>query len=180
MPAQLHGTSLAPSHPKPLSPTLAQNAPLRICATGAAVGKAVSVAEITRRRLRGLHQNTQIGLQARAEGDRSAPTPTLAITLSLTPLDSSLPGYQPPLSEEELRAAWIFEESDAVQMDEEQAPASVAAPAPQGGPADHAADQSADAVADAPMGAARRSRSQSRRKRRRDSEQRNQELPQVS
>ena len=138
------------------------------------------MAEITRRRLRGLHQNTQIGLQARAEGDRSAPTPTLAITLSLSPLDSSLPGYQPPLSEEELRAAWIFEESDAVQMDEEQAPASVAATAPQGGPADHAADQSADAMADAPMGAARRSRSQSRRKRRRDSEQRNQELPQVS
>ena len=68
----------------------------------------------------------------------------------------------------------------AVQMDEDQAPASVAATAPQGGPADHAADQSADAMVDAPMGAARRSRSQSRRKRRRDSEQRNQELPQVS
>ena len=162
--------ALSPATPLPDS--LAQHAPLRICATGAAVSKAVSVAEIARRRLRGLHQNTQIGLQARAEGHRS--DPTLAITLSLSPLDSALPGYQPPLSEEELRAAWIFEESDAVQMDEDQAAASVAAPAPQGGPADQSACQSADA----PLGAVRRSRTRSRRKRRRDSEQCDHERPQ--
>jgi len=83
-----------------------QTAPLTIAAEGAAVAKAVSIAEITKRQLRGLHQNTQIGLVA--DADRS--TPKIAITLSLAPLDASLAGYQPPLSEDELHAAWIFDD----------------------------------------------------------------------
>lgn len=66
-----------------------QNAPLTIAAEGAAVAKAVSVAEITKRRLRGLHQNTQIGLVA----DAARSTPTIAITLSLAALDTTQPGY---------------------------------------------------------------------------------------
>ena len=55
------------------------------------MSKVVSVAEIVKRRMRGLHQHTSIGLAAaRAEGARS--TPTIAITLSRDPLDVSLPG----------------------------------------------------------------------------------------
>ena len=68
---------------------LVQNAPLTIAAEGAAVAKAVSVAEITKRRLRGLHQNTQIGLVA----DAARSTPTIAITLSRAALDTTQPGY---------------------------------------------------------------------------------------
>lgn len=94
-------------------------APLRITAEGNAVCKAVSVAEIVKRRVRGLHQNTQIGL---ADGDADADfhdvpggagggapraAPTVTITLSLSPLDPSEPGYQPPLTAAELHAAWI-------------------------------------------------------------------------
>ena len=61
---------------------------MTIFAEGDAVAKAVSVAEIVKRRLRGLHQNTQIGLADRT--DRS--TPTISITLSLTALDAAQPG----------------------------------------------------------------------------------------
>ena len=67
------------------------NGTVKLHAQGPAVSKAVTVAEIAKRRLRGLHQNTQIGLTAeRAEGERSVPT--IAITLSLVPLDAAMPG----------------------------------------------------------------------------------------
>jgi DNA-binding protein len=94
---------------------------LTITAEGNAVCKAVSVAEIIKRRLRGLHQNTQIGLTKAAAAAASgasaaAAAPTIAITLSTTPLDVSQPGYQPPLTDEELHAAWIFDE-EAARLD---------------------------------------------------------------
>ena len=64
-------------------------------AEGNAVSKCVSVAEIAKRRLRGVHQLNEIGL-----ADDSA-RPTVGITLSLRPLDAAHPGYQPPLTDEE-------------------------------------------------------------------------------
>ena len=104
---------------------------LTITAEGNAVCKAVSVAEITKRRLRGLHQNTQIGLTEKAA---ASAVPTIAITLSLAQLDTSQPGYQPPLTDEELHAAWIFDEEatrlDALGLDEEPALGKASAPPP--------------------------------------------------
>lgn len=91
--------------------------------------KAVSVAEITKRRLRGLHQNTQIGLREKAAGSA---VPTITITLSLAQLDTSQPGYQPPLTDEELHAAWIFDEEvsrlDALGLDKEPVLGKASAP----------------------------------------------------
>lgn len=97
-----------------------------LCAQGNAVAKAVTVAEITKRRLRGLHQNTQIGSVRTDESDgndASAATrseATISIILSLQQLDVMQPGYQPPLSGEELDAAWIFDDhggSDSIQQE---------------------------------------------------------------
>ena len=78
---------------------------VRITASGAAVSKAVTVAEITKRRRRGLHQRTQIGLAADA--------PTVEILLSSEPLDPNLPGYQAPLTDEELQM--LFKKCDKNQ-----------------------------------------------------------------
>ena len=61
---------------------------MTITAHGAAVAKAVTVVEITKRRIRGLHQNTQIGLSTTAADS----VPTITITLSMCPLDDSLLG----------------------------------------------------------------------------------------
>ena len=69
-----------------------------VTARGPAVAKAVTVAEITKRRVRGLHQSTQIGLASPNEDvheSSSATTelaPTIRIVLSVQPLDASLPG----------------------------------------------------------------------------------------
>lgn len=68
-----------------------------ITAEGNSVAKAITVAEITRRQLGGLHQNTQIGvLQVMAdEGNAviaSSQQPSIIIILSLIPLDPTLPG----------------------------------------------------------------------------------------
>lgn len=60
------------------------------------MSKAVTVVEITKRRLRGLHQNTQIGLADPAASQAAAgaqqPLPAISIVLSLEPLDPSQPG----------------------------------------------------------------------------------------
>ena len=119
-------------------------------AEGNAVSKAITLAEITKRRVRGLHQNTQIGLAAGSAADGARSIPSIAITLSLSPLDASLPGcacaairqmlhvricsrigiialvshtirYQPPLTDEELRAAWIFDDEESGAMELEAA-----------------------------------------------------------
>jgi len=76
------------------------------------VSKAVTVAEITKRKLRGLHQNTQIGLAPAAAASAGSstskhPQPDISIVLSLEPLDPSRPGYQPPLTDEEILNACI-------------------------------------------------------------------------
>jgi DNA-binding protein len=95
---------------------------VRLVAQGNAVAKAVTIAEISRRRLRRLHQNTQVGLvrnagtesssaaKASTDASKSEPVPTISITLSCCSLDVSQPGYQPPLTEDELLSGWIFDD----------------------------------------------------------------------
>ena len=69
-----------------------------VTARGPAVAKAVTVAEITKRRMRGLHQSTQIGLATSSCDDHGPSSatgelaPTIRIVLSVQPLDASLPG----------------------------------------------------------------------------------------
>lgn len=61
---------------------------MRLHAEGPAVSKAVTVAEIAKRRLRGVYQSTQIGLSA-LDGDGGRRKPRISITLSMAPLDST-------------------------------------------------------------------------------------------
>ena len=107
--------------PPPLSTAqhfVRQHGPVKLRAHGPAVNKAVTVAEITKRRLRGLHQNTQIGLAPAAAATTagasasSHPQPEISILLSLTPLDPSQPGYQPPLTDEEILNACVDDEPE--------------------------------------------------------------------
>lgn len=82
------------------------------------MNKAVTVAEITKRRLRGLHQNTQIGLAPAAAATTPGasasnhPQPEISILLSVAPLDPSQPGYQPPLTDEEILNACVDDEPE--------------------------------------------------------------------
>ena len=84
----------------------------RLHAEGNAVSKCVSVAEIAKRKLRGVHQLNEIGLAD--DGAR----PTVGITLSLRPLDAAHPGYQPPLTDEERAGVRPdFDAADAMETD---------------------------------------------------------------
>jgi DNA-binding protein len=77
-----------------------------VIAQGMGIAKAVTVAEITKRRLRGLHQNTQISLLSNASHDSAggeaasaaskADVPAIVITLSMLPLDPTEPGCTGP------------------------------------------------------------------------------------
>jgi DNA-binding protein len=95
--------------PSPCPPTCnSQQTAVVVAAEGSAICKAVTVAEISKRRIRGLHQNTQIGLAVRRSGNLDdADTPTISITLSLAPLQDTQPGYQAPLTDDQLHAAWL-------------------------------------------------------------------------
>ena len=64
---------------------------VRLRAVGAAINKAVTVAEIVKRRLNGIHQVTTAELLA-----DDASSPALSILLSTAPPPTSSPGYQPP------------------------------------------------------------------------------------
>merc|ERR1712139_9087 len=81
-----------------------------ISATGNALTKAVTLAEVCKRRFKGLHQITNLGSQEIVdeyepleEGlDKVTDTrsiPFIEITLSKEPLDTSDKGYQAPLDE---------------------------------------------------------------------------------
>merc|ERR1719281_156169 len=83
---------------------------LTITASGNALTKAVSTAEVIKRRFKGLHQITKLGNQEIVdeyepleEGlDKVTDTrniPFIEITLSKEPLDTSDVGYQPPIDE---------------------------------------------------------------------------------
>ena len=101
------------------------------------------MAEITKRRLRGLHQNTQIGLAPAAAATTagasasSHPQPEISILLSLAPLDPSQPGYQPPLTDEEILNACVDDEpepdcGDGATSGDAAASAAAFAPPPAG------------------------------------------------
>merc|ERR1719148_609539 len=92
-----------------------------IAASGNAVTKAVTSAEVIKRRFKGLHQITKLGSQEvideyepLEEGlDKVSETrnlPFVEIKLSLDPLDTSDKGYQAPLDESEVK------EYDAEEM----------------------------------------------------------------
>merc|ERR1719327_365936 len=81
-----------------------------IKATGGALTKAVTLAEVVKRRFKGLHQITSVGstevvdeYEPLEEGlEMVTDTRTVAVldvTLSKDPLDSSDKGYQPPIDE---------------------------------------------------------------------------------
>ena len=104
------------------------------------------MAEITKRRLRGLHQNTQIGLSPAAATAASQltfdgasaskhPQPDISIVLSLAPLDPSLPGYQPPITDEEILNACVDDEQEQDCGDGDGAASSDAAATSAAGPA---------------------------------------------
>jgi len=77
-------------------------------AMGLAINKTVTIAEIIKRRIKGLHQNTQINSteivevwEPLEEGldrvETSRQVSSIQITLSTEQLDANDPGYQPPL-----------------------------------------------------------------------------------
>merc|ERR1711953_1511289 len=81
-----------------------------ILATGNALTKAVTLAEVCKRRFKGLHQITNLGTQEiideyepKEEGlDNVTQTrniPFIEITLSKESLDTADKGYQPPIDE---------------------------------------------------------------------------------
>lgn len=85
-----------------------------ITAIGNALSKAVTLAEVVKRRFKGLHQNTKIGSQEVVdeyepleEGlDKVTDTrqiPFIEITLSKEALDTSALGYQPPIPEDQVK-----------------------------------------------------------------------------
>eukprot|EP00242_Pyramimonas_sp_CCMP2087_P000020 CAMPEP_0198197608 /NCGR_PEP_ID=MMETSP1445-20131203/1168_1 /TAXON_ID=36898 /ORGANISM="Pyramimonas sp., Strain CCMP2087" /LENGTH=126 /DNA_ID=CAMNT_0043866929 /DNA_START=419 /DNA_END=795 /DNA_ORIENTATION=- len=92
-------------------------------AMGRAINKTVTIAEIIKRRVIGLHQNTSIsstditdvwepleeGLN-RLETKRSVSM--ISITLSKLPLDASLPGYQAPLPADQVVPLLEFEKME--------------------------------------------------------------------
>ena len=101
------------------------------------------MAEITKRRLRGLHQNTQIGLAPAAAATTAGASasshaqPEISILLSLAPLDPSQPGYQPPLTDEEILNACVDDEpeqdcGDGATSGDAAASAAAFAPPPTG------------------------------------------------
>ncbi|KAK9816442.1 hypothetical protein WJX72_000280 [[Myrmecia] bisecta] len=83
-------------------------------AMGRAINKTVTVAEIIKRRIPGLHQNTAIGSvditdtwEPLEEGlnrlETTRHVSVITITLSSLPLDTSLPGYQAPLPDDQVK-----------------------------------------------------------------------------
>lgn len=83
-------------------------------ALGQAINKTVAVAEIVKRRVAGLHQDTNISSveivdtwEPIEEGLNTIETPRqvsqLTITLSKQLLDTSSPGYQPPVSQDQVK-----------------------------------------------------------------------------
>jgi len=85
-----------------------------ITAIGNALSKAVTLAEVVKRRFKGLHQNTKIGNQEMVdeyepleEGlDKVTDTrqiPFIEITLSKEALDTTALGYQPPIPEDQVK-----------------------------------------------------------------------------
>ena len=93
---------------------------ITIKAMGRAINKTVMVAELIKRRVAGLHQNTSIesvGITDTWEPLEEGLVPLettrhvsmITLTLSKEPLDTSSPGYQPPIPAEEVKPAFDYE-----------------------------------------------------------------------
>ncbi|XP_014757373.1 uncharacterized protein LOC100824218 isoform X2 [Brachypodium distachyon] len=91
-----------------------------IKAMGRAINKTVMVAELLKRRIAGLHQNTSIQSiditdtwEPLEEGllplETTRHVSMITVTLSKKALDTSSPGYQPPIPVEEVKPAFYYE-----------------------------------------------------------------------
>ncbi|XVE48714.1 hypothetical protein DITRI_Ditri01bG0024400 [Diplodiscus trichospermus] len=92
-------------------------------ATGRAINKTVMIAELIKRRIVGLHQNTSIGSiditdtwEPLEEGllplETTRHVSIITITLSKKELDSSLIGYQPPIPADQVKPSAQFEDNE--------------------------------------------------------------------
>lgn len=84
---------------------------VQLKAMGRAINKTVTIAEIIKRRVKGLHQLTEIGSvvitdtwEPKEEGlnrlEITRHVSVITITLSMDELDTTHPGYQPPLADD--------------------------------------------------------------------------------
>lgn len=91
---------------------------------GRAINKTVMVVELIKRRIGGLHQNTSTESiditdtwEPLEEGllplETTRHVSMIAITLSKKALDTSSPGYQPPIPAEEVRPAFDYEHEES-------------------------------------------------------------------
>ncbi|PON93950.1 DNA/RNA-binding protein Alba-like [Trema orientale] len=89
-------------------------------AMGRAINKTVTIVELIKRRIVGLHQNTSIGStditdtwEPLEEGllplETTRHVSMILITLSKNELNKSLPGYQPPLPADQVKASTEFD-----------------------------------------------------------------------
>ncbi|GLT85963.1 hypothetical protein SLE2022_041280 [Rubroshorea leprosula] len=92
-------------------------------ATGRAINKTVMIAELIKRRIFGLHQNTSTGSiditdtwEPLEEGllplETTRHVSIIIITLSKKELDASSIGYQPPIPADQVKPSTEFEEND--------------------------------------------------------------------
>ncbi|XVF61808.1 hypothetical protein PTKIN_Ptkin08bG0160500 [Pterospermum kingtungense] len=95
-------------------------------AMGRAINKTVMIAELIKRRIAGLHQNTSIGStditdtwEPLEEGllplETTRHVSMITITLSKEELDTSSTGYQPPLPVDQVKPLNEFEEDGALE-----------------------------------------------------------------
>ncbi|CAM9413561.1 unnamed protein product, partial [Discosporangium mesarthrocarpum] len=101
---------------------------------GRAIGRAVTVAETVKRKVKGLHQTTDLSTvtlvnrntpqdeEARKRAQQPSSVSFITITLSESPLDTTHIGYQPPLSLEETATDChcTLREGNASSLEEEQ------------------------------------------------------------
>ncbi|XP_044488337.1 probable H/ACA ribonucleoprotein complex subunit 1 [Mangifera indica] len=96
-----------------------------LTATGRAINKTVMIAELLKRRIVGLHQNTSTGSiditdtwEPLEEGllplETTRQISVITIILSKKELDSSSLGYQPPIAADQLKPLTEYEDGDAV------------------------------------------------------------------
>ncbi|KAK3119842.1 hypothetical protein QOZ80_9AG0676150 [Eleusine coracana subsp. coracana] len=97
---------------------------ISIKAMGRAINKTVMVVELIKRRVSGLHQNTSTESvditdtwEPLEEGllplETTRHVSMITITLSKKPLDTSSPGYQPPIPAEEVKPAFDYDHEES-------------------------------------------------------------------
>uniref|UniRef100_A0A804MJX2 DNA/RNA-binding protein Alba-like domain-containing protein n=1 Tax=Zea mays TaxID=4577 RepID=A0A804MJX2_MAIZE len=97
---------------------------ISIKAMGRAINKTVMVVELIKRRVGGLHQNTATESvditdtwEPLEEGllplETTRHVSMITVTLSKNPLDTSSPGYQPPIPAEEVKPAFDYDHEES-------------------------------------------------------------------